>query len=363
MKAVSLYIHVPFCKRRCAYCTFYHVPYVDRFEERFVESLVAEFRAAVGDAGGDLRLPTVFVGGGTPSVLSPSSLERIFEVVAPCIAADAEVTVEANPEDVDDAVLDHLASLGVNRISLGVQSMVPRALRVLMRCGAEVNARAIELVARHFDNFNIDLVLGVPGGSLEEVAQTLGQLSDSQATHYSVYCLEPGGVLTTPDIERFFDGVDTDLSAEEYLHVCDVLAGRGFDHYEVSNFARSGCQSRHNRVYWRGGDYLGIGPGAHSYIDSERYYNEPSIERYTAGDSPPRTHEARGAEVRHTEAMMLALRTSDGLDVAGAACATAVIDDLVDSALARRARNGKLVLTDRGFLLLNEILMRLSRAA
>jgi oxygen-independent coproporphyrinogen-3 oxidase len=359
VKKLSLYVHVPFCKRRCAYCTFYHVPHITDFETRFVASLLAEWRAAVAELGDDVRVSTVFVGGGTPSVLRPESLERIMRALAPYVETGAEITVEANPEDVTAASLDHLARMGVNRLSLGVQSMSSRALTVLKRCGRDINAQAIELVQARFENFSIDLLLGVPGSSTAEVRLTLARVREvAEPGHFSVYCLEPGGVMAA-DVDGFFDHVDPEQSAEQYLFVSDALSSTGYTHYEVSNFARPGFESRHNRVYWRGGDYLGLGPAAHSFLDGERYRNEASVERYVDGAAPPRVRDVRSGEQRRTEALMLALRTGDGLPVQETTCPSQVIDDLVASGLAG-LRDDRLVLTDRGFLVLNEILLRVS---
>jgi oxygen-independent coproporphyrinogen-3 oxidase len=362
VKNLSVYVHVPFCKRRCAYCTFYHVPYIADFEARFVDALVAEWRGAVREFGGEVCVSTVFLGGGTPSVLRAESLDRIMQSLMPYVDSGAEITAEANPEDVTAESLSDLARLGVNRLSLGVQSMSPRALTVLKRCSSDANASAMELVQSQFKNFSVDLLLGIPDGSVDEVSATLERVRDiSDPAHFSVYCLEPGGVMAA-DVDHFFDDVDPERSAEEYLFVCDTLVGEGYTHYEISNFARPGFESRHNRVYWQGEDYLGIGPAAHSFLGGERYFNEPSIERYVKGAAPTRTLEVRGAGERQTEALMLALRTGDGLPLEDVPCSVEVIDDLVTNGLADR-RAGCLVLTDRGFLVLNEILMRVSRAA
>jgi oxygen-independent coproporphyrinogen-3 oxidase len=358
---LSLYIHVPFCKRRCAYCTFYHVPFVERYENEFVDALIAEFRQSIAQRG-DVRLPTVFFGGGTPSVLSVASLGRIFDAIAPHATTDCEITMEANPEDVTPALLRAVKGLGVNRLSLGVQSMSDRALRVLKRCSAATNRSAVEAVRNTFDNFSFDLVLGTPDGSVDEVGMTLETLSDAAAPHYSVYCLEPGGVMEK-DVEGFFANVDSESAAPEYLHVCEVFGERGYHHYEVSNFARPGRESRHNRVYWRGGDFLGIGPAAHSYLNGDRHHNEASIEAYvTSAGRPARQLDPRDAEARRLEHLMLSLRTSDGLPLDDAPCGSAGVAELVEAGLAR-ALDGRLILTDGGYLLLSEIVLRVSEPA
>jgi oxygen-independent coproporphyrinogen-3 oxidase len=362
MRDLSLYVHIPFCMRRCSYCTFYHVPHIDDYETAFVGGLIRELASAAEEIGEPFRCPTVFFGGGTPSVLRSESLDEIFDAISPFLsdADNAEITLEANPEDVTDGLLRGLRGRGVNRLSLGVQSMNPGALKVLKRCSASVNARAIDLVGNHFDNYSMDVLLGIPGGALADLQSTMRCLTDGAPPHFAVYCLEPGGVMAG-EVGGFFAGVDAERSAEEYLYVCESLWEGGYEHYEVSNFARPGYESRHNRTYWHGGEYLGIGPGAHSFIGGERFHNEPSIERYVSagGASALRRMEPRDDEQRLIERCMLSLRTSDGLPMEQLECPKSVIDDLLESDLAAVV-DDRLVLTDRGFLVLNEIVLRLT---
>jgi oxygen-independent coproporphyrinogen-3 oxidase len=367
MRSISLYLHIPFCKRRCSYCTFYHVPQADDLEKLFVDAVVCELRAAAGEIGESFQCPTIFFGGGTPSVLGSESLDKIFEALSPHLPkrGTPEVTFETNPEDVTPALLQRLRDRGVNRLSLGIQSMDAGTLRVLKRCSARVNSRAVELVKGHFANFSLDLLLGSPYGSVGDVQGTLEHLLAYEPPHFSVYCLEAGGVLDSA-VTEFFQRVDPERSAEEYLHVCETLARHAYVHYEISNFAKAGYESRHNRVYWEGGEYLGIGPGAHSYIAEERFYNEPSIERYVSaeGSLPKalRCAERRGHSQRRLEQRMLALRTARGLAGDQLPGTAPIIDELIEDDLAGVADN-RLFLTDRGYLVLNEILLRLSKAA
>lgn len=365
MRSISLYVHVPFCRRRCSYCTFYHVPHIADFEALFVDALLTEFEAAVREIDSAFRFPTVFFGGGTPSVLNPESLDRIFNAMRPYLKHGAEITFETNPEDVTPALLNELKARGVNRLSLGVQSMNVTGLRRLGRSTPKVNDRAMGLAVSHFDNVSFDLLLGIPDAPPEALERTLECVLEYRPQHFSVYCLEPGGVMQR-DVEGFFDAVDPERSADEYLHVCAVLREEGYNHYEVSNFAMPGHESDHNRVYWRGADYIGIGPGAHSFLDGERFGNVPSIEQYVAGSRETRgvtrRHEGRGEEERLLEGAMLGLRTSAGLSLERLSCERSVVDDLVIRRLARLEAD-RLVLTDRGFLLLDEILLRITRAA
>ncbi len=365
MRAVSLYIHIPFCKRRCPYCTFYHVPHTNEYEDAFIGALVAELERAAREIDEPFYAPTVFLGGGTPSTLGPQSLARIFDAIAPYLQGDreAEITLEMNPEDVTAGLVSDLEHLGVNRVSLGIQSMSDRALRVLRRCTADANRHAIERVSRRFDNFSVDLLLGVPGGSSRELDDTLSAVLAHRPPHVSLYCLEPDENMERA-VRDFLDTVDAESAADEYLLACDRLRRQGHRHYEVSNFARPGYESRHNHTYWDGSEYLGIGPGAHSLIARQRFHNEPSIELYlrTAATIRLRRRDLRDEAQRELETLMLALRTSRGLPLERLSCPPHVPRELVKQGLAG-CHGDRLVLTDRGYLLLNDILFRLTQAA
>lgn len=365
MRPLSLYIHVPFCTRRCAYCSFYHLPRDRGAEALTVDALAEELDLAIAPLGASLR--TVFLGGGTPSVLDRADLARLFEAVARHVDPGGveEFTCELNPEDVTDELLVFLQGHGVTRVSLGVQSMDPAAQRVLKRCAPDANRRAIALVAARFQNVSFDVLLGVPGAPEDALDRTLDELLASRAPHFSVYCLEPGGDAP-PSVARFFDGVDSERSASEYLRACDRLRAEGYGHYEVSNFARPGFESVHNRVYWGGGEFLGVGPAAHSFVGGVRFHNSPSLDDYLrrrgADRLAARVVDHADAAALELERMMLGLRTADGVPVAWARCGAGELDDLETEGLAHR-HGGRVVLTDRGCLVMNEIVLRLARPA
>jgi len=228
---------------------------------------------------------------------------------------------------------------------------------VLKRCTPEVNERAIDVVCGEWDNVSFDVLLGVPKTDVNDLCATLGRLLAKAPKHLSVYGLEPGGDMAE-EVERFFRAVDPDRVADEYLEACGLLAAAGFDHYEVSNFARPGFESRHNRVYWDGGDYLGVGPAAHSSIGGQRFSNQASIDAYVARRG--REHLAArlydtGGDVR-LESLMLALRTDRG--IAREACNVRTISDLTGDGLVRVDEHS-VRLTDRGYLVLNDVVLRL----
>jgi putative oxygen-independent coproporphyrinogen III oxidase len=365
MRSISLYVHVPFCRRRCPYCTFYHIPLGDGTRERsLVDALVNEFKFVTREIGEPFSVPTVYIGGGTPAVIGFDELRRILEPVVPRLdPAGAEITVEMNPEDVDESVLAEAALTGVNRVSLGVQSMSPRAQEVLGRCPPEFNRAALELVSDQFDNFNADILAGIPGAPAGEIEATIAAVGEYDPPHYSVYCLEPGGDIDD-GASGFFASVDPDRSAAEYLEACSALDAHGYTHYEVSNFARPGRECAHNLAYWEGAEYIGIGPGAHSFVGSERYRNLASVDRYIARSSEYplgiRRRDRRGVEETALERIMLGLRTSSGVPLSIVAAPPGAIEEIRAEGLAV-VGGGRLRLTDRGFLVLNEIIHRLNR--
>jgi len=364
MKPLSLYIHVPFCTRRCSYCSFYHVEAQRERETRFIDALVGEIGAGMPSPD-TTQLRTIFVGGGTPTVLEKDSWQRIMAALAPWISSErpSEFTVEMNPEDVTREMVSFLRGLGVNRASMGIQSMHAVGQKVLKRCPPEVNARAIDMVMHEFDNVSFDVLLGVPKTTPQDLVRTLSHLLAYRPRHFSVYGLEAGGDMSH-EVERFFAAVDPDRVADEYLTVCSMLADAGYRHYEVSNFAQPGFDSMHNRVYWDGGDYLGLGPAAHSSMGGQRFWNEPALDSYLSrgadGHVRARTLDANGDHA--IERLMLALRTDRGAPRGWLTDSESVIEDLRRDGLVI-ADGDCIRATDRGYLVLNDLVLRLSESA
>jgi oxygen-independent coproporphyrinogen-3 oxidase len=377
MRGVSAYIHVPFCSRRCPYCTFYHVPYHESLESGFAAAAAAEIESAVdclrkggpsrnsSPGGEDFIFRTIYFGGGTPSTLHPESVEKILGALLRGIPGlPDETTFEMNPEDVAPEYLRFLFESGVDRLSLGIQSMSARAQETLGRSSIEVNRFALEETLKVFDNVNVDVLLGIPGGDEAELQSTLEKLVEYEPKHFSVYCLE--AEKGSPErVLQFVSRADENELAVQYLAACGFLERHGYVHYEVSNFALPGWESKHNRVYWRMGDYVGIGPAAHSCIRGERMSNPESLDAYLAGAGrgfmDAKLRENPSPEARFLESLMLGLRTREGIPLAMLSGSREVLEALVAQDLGK-IEGDSLVLTDLGFLLLDEIVVTLSRS-
>jgi oxygen-independent coproporphyrinogen-3 oxidase len=348
----GVYLHVPFCLRRCDYCAFATWDDRGHLLERYVDGLVAEVRAA-----GIPPARTVFLGGGTPSLLSPEQVGRVLSALE--LVPGAEVTVECNPDTLDDEKLVGYRAAGVNRISLGVQSMVGHVLRALGRTHDPDNVRraAEGIRSAGFPTWNVDLIYGAVGESLDDWQRTLDEAIALEPPHISAYGLTvEAGTPLAVDVARH---PDDDDEADKYLLAESVLTGVGFGSYEVSNWARPGHECAHNRVYWSQGNYRGFGCAAHSHTDGRRWWNVRTPERYLElverGASVEAGHEVLTPHERAIEGLQLALRTTAGVPVD--ALDTEGIEELVE------CRGDRLVLTLRGRLLANEVALRLHSGA
>jgi oxygen-independent coproporphyrinogen-3 oxidase len=350
-----LYIHLPFCAHRCGYCDFVTVVGRRGQHSGYVDALLAEL-----DLERDLlapKLETVFLGGGTPTFTESAALERLLAALPPA----REVTVEANPETVTQDVARALRRVGVNRVSLGVQTFKPHLLAVLERVAQPDTVRRAFYHLRDagFDNISFDLIYGIPGQSTADLESDLDQALELGPEHLSCYELEakPGTRFTHAH------GAELALQAdamEAYFElVVERLTAAGYRWYETANFCqvqRRDLRSQHNLAYWLGRDYLGLGIGAVSTVGGNRWRNTPRlrvyVEELTAGRRPPRELEPLGRDVQQRERIMLGLRLDEPLRVNG-------LDDVLDdSALERLQRlglvaqaNGTLSLTTRGRML------------
>lgn len=317
----GLYVHVPFCPQRCPYCAFTVVTGRQDAVEGYVDAVCREIESHADRArpGG---LSTIFLGGGTPSRLAPAQLERILHAARRVfgLAADAEITVEANPTTAEAGRFADFRAAGVTRLSLGVQSLCDATLRCLGRMHDAAEATGAYRIARGagFASVSIDLIFSVPGAPAGDWASTLSQAMELAPDHLSAYALsvEEGTPLARRRAAGDLVEVDEEADAADYEHLVSTLNGAGYEHYEISNFARQGHRSRHNWDCWTGADYLGVGVSAHSYVDGERWWNTKDLDDYlrrmAAGASPRDGGERLQGDAARAEALWLALRTCEG---------------------------------------------------
>lgn len=327
----SAYVHVPFCRTRCGYCDFNtytaselgQQPGASR--DSWASGALAELDLAqrvLGDRAPEVA--TVFVGGGTPTLLPPESLAAVLTGIEERfgLAPGAEVTTESNPESVTAADLDALVAAGFTRISFGMQSAVPHVLQVLDRqhTPGQVPQVVAEARAAGFGSVSLDLIYGAPGESAADWQRTLDVAQECQPDHVSAYSLivEPGTRLASRIRRGKLADIDDDVHAERYLQTEESLAAQGFEAYEVSNWARGdGHRCQHNLAYWTGGHWWGVGPGAHSHVGGVRWWNRrhPAAwaARLDAEESPAEGREVLDAETRRVERVLLELRLATGL--------------------------------------------------
>ncbi len=321
-KPAGLYIHVPFCKSKCPYCHFYSTTETGR-ASRFIDALDREMREYRHRF---TAFDTIYIGGGTPSLLTIADLDRILTAARRhfTIAGNAETTVEVNPADADGAWFSDLHGLGINRIHLGGQSFSAPALQFLGRRHTPQNIYEAATLIRggRFDNYGLDLIWGLPGQNLDDWRRDLAAALSLEPAHLSVYQLsvEPGTPLWRRLRRSEFSLPGEEPSLEFFLATDDLLDRAGFLHYEVSNYARRPeFASRHNAKYWRHAPYLGLGPSAHSFQDGRRWWNYRNINAYLAALAEDRLpvagSETLGQKELRLETLFLGLRTADGIDM------------------------------------------------
>ena len=364
-KLLGLYIHIPFCRSKCAYCDFYSLARSESRMDDYVRALTASLRAAAPGAEG-YAVDTLYFGGGTPSFLGAARLAALLETVTAryAVAPGAEITFEANPESARDAdALRTLRAAGFNRVSLGMQSADDAELRAVGRIhSAADTAAAVEAVrAAGFGNLSLDLIYGLPGQTRARWRGNLEAAAALAPEHLSCYGLkvEPGTPLWARRERAALP--DDDAQADMYLDAVDFLAARGWAQYEISNFARPGFESRHNLKYWTLGEYLGFGPGAHSDFGGRRFAVERDLDAFLAGTARRSEDAAVPPRERAAERVMLGLRTARGLDAEMLAGAEDVLRECAAHGLAEQ--NGKRWrLTPRGFLVSNAVILRVQEA-
>ncbi len=322
--SAGLYIHIPFCESVCLYCDFYSKIGSDAEIDRFLGSLAGEARLA-GREYPEYRYDTIFLGGGTPSILAPTQIRRLFESLDAVVAIShgAEITIECNPSSLHEEMLETYKALGVNRLSLGVQSFDDEHLRRLGRIHSAAGAREAFALCRRcgFDNMSVDLIYGLPEQTFDDWVADLDQAIELGPEHISAYNL----IIEedTPFGELFKRGEmnlpPDNIQAEMYAALNVRLKAAGYARYEISNFARTGYECRHNLKYWRLEPYIGLGPAAVSSDAARRWKNAPDLDAYLAalesGQPPPHESEELTAEKVREEFIMLSLRMTAGLSL------------------------------------------------
>ena len=318
----GLYIHIPFCKQLCHYCDFYSCISLAKMNP-VMEALLREMELRRNFLSSD-KLSTLYIGGGTPSVYTPRELGQLTaraQELWDCSRLE-ECTVEANPDDLTPAYLEALRQEGFNRLSIGIQSFIDRDLRLMNRrhtaTGAEKAVREAQQAG--FDNISIDLIYGIPGMSDREWKNNLERALALNIPHISAYHLtiEPRTVFGKRAAQGKFTPVDEETSQRQYLILHRTLTEAGYEHYEISNFARPGCRSHHNSAYWTGEPYLGIGPSAHSFDGRRRSWSPPSVVRYLEELESGTLYEEEtlSEEERYDELVMTSLRRMEGVNTA-----------------------------------------------
>ncbi|MCP9198781.1 radical SAM family heme chaperone HemW [Gramella sp. GC03-9] len=315
----GIYIHIPFCKQACHYCDFHFSTSIKKKGE-LVNMLCREL-VLRKDELSSARLETIYFGGGTPSLLSAQELAEIFETIENNfeVSPDAEITLEANPDDLSDKSLKMLADSPVNRLSIGVQSFFEKDLKLMNRAhNAQEAWNSLKMAKQYFDNISIDLIYGIPGQSNEEWKQNLAKALELNIPHISSYALtvEPRTAL-----EKFIEKgkvkpVDDEQYREQFDILLETLKSNGFEHYEFSNFGKAGYHSRNNMAYWMGKPYLGIGPSAHSFDGKSRKWivsNNTLYIKSLEKDQIPQETEELSLTDQYNEFVMTRLRTKYGV--------------------------------------------------
>lgn len=359
--SAGLYIHIPFCLRKCPYCDFYSLPFEEATADAYVRAVCAVMEQEAFSAD---RVDTIYFGGGTPSLMGAARLGAILDHASKVyhVDAGAEITLEANPTTAEAADFAALRMAGFNRISLGVQSLSDRELILLGRSHTAKQAQNAILSAYKsgFDNLSADLMLGIPEQTEDSLAETIAFLGALPLSHISAYMLK-----VEEDTPFFSRGVepDDDLSADLYLQCIRQLSELGFSQYEISNFAKPGRESRHNLKYWLHQPYMGIGPAAHSFLDNRRFYFQKDLAAFLK--HPMDTLVPDGPGGGFAEYAMLRLRLIQGLDLQEA-CARFPFSQEEIPRIKKRAEplvksghvqiyNDTISLTPEGFLLSNTV--------
>lgn len=328
----GIYIHIPFCRQACHYCNF-HFSTSLRKKDDLLQAISSEIEIAKGDKimlrnedalqNEKEEIETIYFGGGTPSILDAHEIDSLLNKIfsAFTVSTDAEITLEANPDDISEEKLQAWKTSGINRLSIGVQSFFEEDLQWMNRAHNATQAlKSLELVKKYFENITIDLIYGVPGLTNERWKQNVETAINIGIPHLSCYALtvEPKTPLDKLIRTQKKKNVEQELQSEQFLLLMQWASAAGYEHYEISNFAKPGFRSRHNSYYWQGKNYFGFGPGAHSYNGKERRWNIANNQKYIDSISENiilSEKETLTDVQKFNESIMISLRTVEGIDL------------------------------------------------
>lgn len=344
---LGIYIHIPFCIKKCNYCSFSSFEGKLALEDEYTERVIKEINSYE-----DEKVDTVYFGGGTPSLLKEDNLIKILNAVENrfSLQRGSEITFELNPKTADFKKLSALKRAGFNRISMGFQSFCDSELEILGRVHNSYDSKKAFLDARQagFENISADIMFAIPNQNMKSLEKTLSEMLSLSPEHFSAYSLSVDE--GTPFYDMDLELPDEDMEREMYYLICDTFKAAGYEHYEISNFAKKGYASRHNSKYWLGDDYIGIGFGAHSYYKNWRYSNEGGILDYSKGEM-----EFIDEAEKKREYYMLRLRMMAGIEKED----NPKIDALIKKGLLKE-ENGRICLTKRGIDVSNYVFAELT---
>lgn len=311
MKNIGLYLHIPFCKSKCPYCDFYSFSGKENEKEEYTKALKKRILSSISAL--QYKGDTLYIGGGTPSVLGAENLATLVKTCKSEFLTDkAEITVECNPHGLNEDFFKVLYNCGVNRISMGLQSAVDGERRILGRLSdrnqVENAVKAAQKIG--FENITLDVMLGIPNQTEKSLNDTLEFCLSLGVPHISAYMLKLEENTHFYKNQHKYNFPDDDLTADLYLQMCETLEANGIMQYEISNFAKQGFESQHNLKYWHCEEYLGLGPSAHSFLDGKRFYYDRNFNEFMNGNSP--IEDGNGGDF--TEYAMLNLRLVEGLN-------------------------------------------------
>jgi len=358
-----IYIHVPFCVKKCGYCSFYSTTYSEDEADKYVSNLKQEINLYRKEY--QLKPKTIYFGGGTPSLLNPGAIKSIIRRVG--FQEETEITLEANPFSITEDYAIKLSKAGVNRVSMGVQSMQQKELELLGRLHSvqQVKDAIYYLRKAGIGNISLDLIYGLPDQKLEDLEYSLNELIALMPQHISTYCLSLEEDVPLYGLKSRIP--DDEVVADFYEFIRNRLLRAGFEQYEISNFARIGKESKHNRSYWEDRAYLGLGPAAAGYLDSKRYNNPSSLEAYTqqiANETILPNFEELSAAEHESEYIFLQLRKCEGINVEN--FIHTFMHDFVDKYVDKiekytklglmKVENGHCFLTPKAYFISNQIM-------